>query len=278
MASACDYRGFEFKLMEKCYSENSQRYAKGRVLRFSHTFDLIKSVVPKGESKLNVLDIGPFLPFTLACKETLEDLFDKKITVSIIELPSDKESPYISEIQAVFVNIEQESPDLNPNSFDLVLMLEILEHFTQDPFYALRQAHRLLSEKGFLILSTPNVASLRKRLKLGAGRNIYDLYSEEGLYGRHNREYNLTEVKELLRNSGFEVIRCYSKVFRPYKSKESIYKRALRISYNLSVNFLIKTGLNMGGYIFCIARKTEKESEFPEWLYRSSGGLQSMFK
>jgi SAM-dependent methyltransferase len=170
------YYEFESRLMAKCHSENSKRYADAHILRFFHTFTLIKSLLAQYEGKVTVLDIGPFLPFTLTCKEILEEAGDKTIETSIIELPGRKELQSTPGVEAkTFCNIEQETPTLNPTSFDLVLMCEILEHFIEDPFHALCQVYQLLRAGGEVVLSTPNVASLRKRMKLCFGRNIYDL-------------------------------------------------------------------------------------------------------
>ncbi len=49
--------------------------------------------------------------------------------------------------------------------FDRVLMVEVLEHL-EAPWTVLRQAARKVSPGGRLVLTTPNVASLRHRLEL----------------------------------------------------------------------------------------------------------------
>lgn len=50
---------------------------------------------------------------------------------------------------------------------DRVLLVEVIEHL-EAPWTVLRQAARLVAPGGRLVVSTPNVASLRHRLELGA--------------------------------------------------------------------------------------------------------------
>jgi SAM-dependent methyltransferase len=49
---------------------------------------------------------------------------------------------------------------------DRVLLVEVIEHL-EAPWSALRQAARLVAPGGRLVVSTPNLASLRHRLELG---------------------------------------------------------------------------------------------------------------
>ncbi len=50
---------------------------------------------------------------------------------------------------------------------DRVLMVEVIEHL-EAPWSALRQAAKLVAPGGRLVVTTPNVATLRHRLELGA--------------------------------------------------------------------------------------------------------------
>lgn len=48
---------------------------------------------------------------------------------------------------------------------DRVLMIEVIEHL-ESPWQALRQAARLVAPGGWIVVSTPNLATLRHRLEL----------------------------------------------------------------------------------------------------------------
>lgn len=66
------------------------------------------------------------------------------------------------------------------NSFDLIISLEVIEHLYDTDFF-LAEIKRVLKPKGFLILSTPNLASLPNRLKLLIGHYPKNLeYSRQG--------------------------------------------------------------------------------------------------
>jgi hypothetical protein len=104
--------------------------------------------------------------------------------------------------------------------------------------------------------------------------------SVEGIYGRHNREYNLSEVKDIMESSGFDVINAYTISLYPYNRKGAIHGRALRECYYLASDLLVRMGLNIGDHIFCTARKIDehRSPQVPGWLYRASPGMQSIFK
>jgi 2-polyprenyl-3-methyl-5-hydroxy-6-metoxy-1,4-benzoquinol methylase len=54
---------------------------------------------------------------------------------------------------------------------DRVLLIEVIEHL-EAPWLALRKAARLVAPGGWLVVSTPNLATLRTRLELGLRGNL----------------------------------------------------------------------------------------------------------
>ena len=74
-----------------------------------------------------------------------------------------------------------------------------------NPDRAVAEIARVLRPGGYLIVSTPNATRLSNLYFLALGENIWEGYSEHGAYGRHNREFTLTEVCDLLGRNGFEV-------------------------------------------------------------------------
>lgn len=85
--------------------------------------------------------------------------------------------------------------------FDVVLMLDILEHL-MDPVSVLGQVAGVLDDGGWGVMSLPNVAHLSVRLQLMAGRFTY---RDTGLLDRtHLRFFDRQGVAELLADSGWE--------------------------------------------------------------------------
>lgn len=95
-------------------------------------------------------------------------------------------------------------PDLK---FDDVLCLDVLEHLA-DPEAALRLAVSGLDNGGIAVISLPNVANIRVRLALLAGRFQYQ---ESGILDRtHRRLYTFASALELAHAAGLHVERMLS--------------------------------------------------------------------
>lgn len=106
------------------------------------------------------------------------------------------------------INVERDLFPFEDGSFDVVLCCEILEHLLINPSQMLYESHRVLKPDGWLLVTTPNVARWQNIIALTAGGNIYDRYHGNGIYGRHNREWTLSEVADLLAACGFVVDRA----------------------------------------------------------------------
>ncbi len=95
-------------------------------------------------------------------------------------------------------------------SFDVVTLLEIVEHLHESPRSLLEWAGRTLKPGGLLLVTTPNGVNLRKRLWVLTGRSNYpplgEFYRAQGRWRGHVREYTRAELETLLRWSGFEIV------------------------------------------------------------------------
>lgn len=108
-------------------------------------------------------------------------------------------------------NIEKDSLPFNDETFNIVTLIEVIEHFIYSPSKVLKEIYRVLNKKGILILTTPNVASLNNRVRLLKGKNIFwnlNDFLNENITVRHNREYTLKEIIILMKLTGFEIIKC----------------------------------------------------------------------
>lgn len=82
-----------------------------------------------------------------------------------------------------------------PGLYDLVLFNEVIEHLRVSPTWVFRYLRELLRPGAYLIVQTPNAASLGHRLKLLAGRNPFVEFALGGEEGAHHfREYTRHEL------------------------------------------------------------------------------------
>ncbi|MBI5083853.1 MAG: methyltransferase domain-containing protein [Acidobacteria bacterium] len=92
---------------------------------------------------------------------------------------------------------------LREESFDHVLLLDVLEHLPE-PGEVLRQTRGFLMPGGRLLVSLPNVANITARLHLLSGRWEY---SDRGILDRtHLRFYTRKSGRELLEQNGWEIL------------------------------------------------------------------------
>ena len=102
-------------------------------------------------------------------------------------------------------NIERDPFPYPDDSFDCVLFCEVLEHLLLNADRAVAEIARILRPGGHVIVSTPNATRVTNLYFLALGQSIWDGYSEHGAYGRHNREFTLSEVRDLLGRHQFAV-------------------------------------------------------------------------
>jgi SAM-dependent methyltransferase len=160
-------------------------------------------------------------------------------------------------------NIEQEPFPFPDAEFAVVFLCEILEHLLHDPLAVLREIQRVLQPGGTLLLTTPNVNRLENRARMLAGLNIYDPYSGHGPYGRHNREYNTSEIESLLRHCGFEIEMVFSADVHANRASDYLaLDRLAKLLPRHATN-------DLGQYIFVRARSSRRDANGKlEWLYR----------
>jgi SAM-dependent methyltransferase len=129
------------------------------------------------------------------------------------------------------------------------------------------EIHRILKPGGHLLLTTPNAASFRaiSAILQGYHPGFFAAYIRPTAHGdveaRHNREYAPQEVRALLENSGFTVLRLETGEFRDEPHPEFAWVGYLLRHYKLETEL-------RGDGLFALGRKTGPVKErYPEWLY-----------
>lgn len=90
--------------------------------------------------------------------------------------------------------------------FDLIIAGEIIEHVYDTDFF-IREVRRLLKDKGYLLISTPNIVSFGRRIMLFFGINPFLETSpnEENSVG-HIRYFTFDSLKQHLNKHHFQII------------------------------------------------------------------------
>jgi 2-polyprenyl-3-methyl-5-hydroxy-6-metoxy-1,4-benzoquinol methylase len=135
-------------------------------------------------------------------------------------------------IPLVICDLDRVPYSFADSSFDGVVMSEILEHLREYPLESLREVHRMLRPGGLLVLTTPNAAAAKNRVRLLVGKSIYTHLSPDWLYGlphaRHAREYTADELTELLRCAGFEPFELAGRHFHLRSGRRSPFARVTK--------------------------------------------------
>ncbi|HLJ13656.1 MAG TPA: methyltransferase domain-containing protein, partial [Bryobacteraceae bacterium] len=144
---------------------------------------------------------------------------------------------------------------------------ELIEHLFEDPMHLMSEINRILKPGGHLVLTTPNIASLRaiSAVLQGYHPGLFQSYMRPSQSGevdaRHNREYTPREISDLLANSGFEVTLLETGPFRDEPRPELAWVTHLLEHYLLSSEL-------RGDGIYAVGRKAGPVRErYPGWLY-----------
>ena len=102
------------------------------------------------------------------------------------------------------------SSQIKENYFDVVLLIDIIEHLHRSPRELLNYSISSLKPGGLLIVETPNTVALVNRLKVLFGRSNQVsadfIYWNIGEYRAHIREYTRSELKEILLYHGLTAV------------------------------------------------------------------------
>lgn len=91
--------------------------------------------------------------------------------------------------------------------FDAVVSFDVIEHIEDDKA-VVNEMFRVCEKGGFLLLGTPNRLRLSNRLYTLIGKRItYPYYLGPGVI--HLREYTMTGLINLVKNSGFRILKEY---------------------------------------------------------------------
>ena len=124
--------------------------------------------------------------------------------------------------------------DLNDRGFpeleryDLIVCAEVIEHLHVSPVPVLRFLGGALSERGRLVVQTPNATALPKRLRMLLGQNPYDPIREDAATNPgHFHEYTVGELRRAIEDAGLEVERLVTANYFDHGSRKNRLYRAV---------------------------------------------------
>ena len=204
--------------------------------RFVEAYDLLRAFYRGGK----IVDVGGWPgDFSCALAELKFEvlLIDKDLTRPTAKVYDETTEKWVMSgsmaltekcsrhgIETVQCDIENESIPLEDSSVDFIVFTEVLEHIRVAPLKVLRELRRILKPGGRLLITTPNLLSLRNRISFLTGQAKYDtlempfeaLAAEERIgHAGHFRIFSMPEVLDLLKNCGFSVIHTSYKQISP---------------------------------------------------------------
>lgn len=226
----------EKNIYKKMY--NDQRNSSDLVdsQRIRNMASILNRLSPRNNK---ILDIGCFDGILLSLVNNQDnDFFGLDASDWAIEHMRKKEI----KVQQFFLDDKTKLPFEN-DYFDIVVAGEIIEHIF-DTDFLLEEISRVLKPGGKLLMSTPNVASLGRRLFLFFGKSpIIELSPNEADSVGHIRYFTCKTLKNILEKHGFKTVLFQSD--------------CVNFSRNGKIKSVIlaKVFPKLGSSIICLAKK-----------------------
>ena len=249
------------------HNEQENWYLKTHETRLAKTLE----ITPPGAPERRVLEMGAYLQITPALKtklgygEVRGCYYGELGRTDHRSVISTNGEPFECDID--LFDAEKDRFPYAGEYFDTVLCGELIEHLFEDPMHLMSEINRILKPGGHVVLTTPNIASLRgiSAILQGFHPGLFHAYIKPNPSGeadpRHNREYTPREIHQLLENSGFEVKLLETGDFRDAPHPEYGWVIHLLDRYELDKSL-------RGEGIYAVGRKTGGVRErYPGWLY-----------
>lgn len=242
----------------------ADHYARQHLRRFVTT---LQRIPPPRSTAARVLELGSEIHFTPALKKfggyskihcanwsELDAGLSQQITLKQYN------GGDVMTFELNNFNAERDRFPYPNGHFALVLCCEMLEHLAHDPMHNLWEINRVLEQDGYLLLTTPNLASARslEGVLLSCQPYLLSQYNLQNSGGQHYREYTPQEVQDALVAAGFTVVALETEDVWA-KSNPAVLRMLQQLHFSTDLR---------GDNIFALARKTHAPvARYPQWLY-----------
>lgn len=183
--------------VEKIVREYGDSKALGSYfLEFGRRLEVLMLVERYCARGASVVDLGA-QPFIISCA-----LRAMGYDVTAVDIEPEPYMPVAERCGVRVVRRDLERERLDIHGADCIVFTEVMEHLHY--YYVprvLSEINKSLKPGGYLILTTPNIASLFRRLRL--------LFGRQPIYRHHVREYTMPEVLAMLERAGFRPVEFY---------------------------------------------------------------------
>jgi SAM-dependent methyltransferase len=242
-----------------------ETYVRDHLRRFIAT---LQRIPPPRRTSARVLELGSYeLHFTPAlkkfggysqiyCSDWSE--LDSGLTGQVTLKQRDGGEVLTFEVKNF--NAERDRFPYADGYFSLVLCCEMLEHLAHDPMHMLWECNRVLEPEGYLLLTTPNLASARslEGILLSCQPYLLSQYNVQDSARQHHREYTPDDVQTALVAAGFTIVALETDDVWA-KSNPAVLQLLKQLEFSTEMR---------GDNIFALARKTSAPLErYPSSLY-----------
>lgn len=248
-------------------NEAAQTYVNTHRTRFEKTLAL----TPAGDSSKSILEMGAYMQITPALQTRLGYGYVRGCYYGPAgktdhhEITSEFGERFVCDVD--LFDAERDPFPYADAAFDTVICGELLEHLREDPMHMMSEINRILKPGGHLVLTTPNVASLRaiSAILHGYHPGFFPAYIRPAAEGeteaRHAREYSPKEIWRLLHDSGFDVTVLETGEFLEEPHPEHHWVMHMLSQYGMPQDL-------RGDGIYAVGRKRGSIADrYPNWLY-----------
>ncbi|OMC77570.1 hypothetical protein BK125_13670 [Paenibacillus odorifer] len=188
-------------------------------------FDVLNMIQDSPDTELVILEVG------CACGGTLLEVKNRYKNSTVFGIEINKEAAEVSSLIADVstVNIEKEALPYQENTFDYIILADVLEHLV-DPWSVLEKLRKSLKPSGRILISIPNI--MHHSVIQGL-LNGFWTYTDAGILDKtHMRFFTLYELKKMIISTGYKIDHLSGNSIGSSKDSEDFVRKLLTINDN----------------------------------------------